>query len=94
MNKIIQDLREKQEQLSWQTYWLKNYYKPYLKSEYASKIFRHKNAISCNNEILVKILNPVEDTTLYVLDNKQEQININWQDFFSGLLKKILNILR
>ena len=88
MNQTISNLKQQQYELSGQTYWLKNYYEPYLKSKYSTEIFKHKNAIPADNEILVNIVNPVESITWYVINNKQDQINISWQEFFSNILKK------
>jgi len=88
MNQTVEKLKQQQYELSWQTYWLKNYYEPYLKSKYSTEIFKHKNAIPADDEILVSIVDPVESVTWYVINNKQEQINITWKEFFSSILKK------
>jgi len=88
MNQTVKKLKQEQYQLSWETYRKKIYYEPYLKSKYATEIFKHKNGIIDDNEIIVNIVDSVEYNTDYVINNKQEQINVSWQEFFSNILKK------
>jgi len=88
MDKTISLLKGEQYSLSGETFWLRNYYEPYLKSKYSLLIFKHKNGIVSDNEILVKVINPdVSDSDYVIYSN--EKSKISWQDFFSSLFKKV-----
>jgi hypothetical protein len=88
MDKTISLLKGQQYSLSGETFWLKNYYEPYLKSKYSLLIFKHKNGIVSDNENLVKVINPDLSDLDYVIYSN-EKSKISWQDFFSSLFKKV-----
>ena len=93
MQKTIQTLKQKQVELKWNTYWLKNYYEPFLKTEYAKTFFSHKNGVPLENEIVVNIVSyqwgQSTWTTQEVVDFKVQKNNLNWQKFFDKILKTI-----
>ena len=92
MQKTIQTLKQKQVELKWNTYWLKNYYEPFLKTEYAKTFFSHKNGVPLENEIVVNIVYQWGQstwTTQEVVDFKVQKNNLNWQKFFDKILKTI-----
>jgi len=88
MDKTISLLKGQQYSLSGETFWLKNYYEPYLKSKYSLLIFKHKNGIVSGNENLLKVINPDLSDLDYVIYSN-EKSKISWQDFFSSLFKKV-----
>lgn len=55
VNKTIRELDKKQNNLSWETLWMKKYYTTFLSSRYALFFFQHKQWTSFNDEILVKV---------------------------------------
>ncbi len=92
MQKTIESLKEKQIQLSWDTYWLKNYYKPFLKTKYAKEFFSHKNWIPLENEVMIKLVSYQQNQLTWqqeVINLKVQKNNISWQNFFSSITKKI-----
>ena len=93
MQKTIQGLKQKQVELKWNTYWLKNYYEPFLKTDYAKKFFSHKNGVPLENEIVVNIVSyqweQLTWETQEVVDFKVQKNNLNWQKFFDKVLNTI-----
>lgn len=94
MNKNIQQLKDTQLNLSWDTLWLKKYYNPFLKSDYAKLLILHTSWLPAKNEILIRInkINnlPKLDTNII----KQDKKIIPWssEDFwynFFWIFKKI-----
>jgi len=91
IEKEIKDLKQTQYLLSGETYWTKNYYEPYLKTEYAKMIFKHRAWIVWENEKLYKIVSYNETKTI----DKQERKIYNKPvarksciDFFKDLKEK------
>ncbi len=90
MDQTISKIKNEHKYLSWQTYWLKNYYEPYLKSKYSHIIFSHKNAILREWEFLVKInfYDKNNKNNIKFLDKKIEKSNLSWQELFYKIKKQ------
>ena len=56
IEKQISNLKQKQKKLNSETKWMRNYYKPFLESDYALMYFQHRAWVVWENEILFKIL--------------------------------------
>lgn len=94
MNSMINDSKQEQLQLSWQTFWMKHYYEPFLKSEYSKFISQHKYWIVTEEEILVKFeeektfQNIIEKPTLeYKNYNNRPSNEQLRKDFFQDFLR-------
>ncbi len=85
----IKDLKNQQKILSWETYWTKHYYEPYLKSKYAYIIFSHSNWLALDKEIIVKVVSFENNKKNENLDNFKVIYNLSWQSFFWKLIKKL-----
>ena len=98
--KEITQLKQKQEYLSWETFWMKNYYEPFLKTSYAKVLFSHKAGIPLEGEKIVKIVSFQYTNNIEKIDNKDKKAyNISTKeknlsscrDFFYSLYKKYLS---
>lgn len=54
MNALISDSKKEQLSLSWETFWMKHYYEPFLNSTYSKFLSQHRYWITTEREILVK----------------------------------------
>jgi hypothetical protein len=91
MNQTIIELQEKEKELTWTTIWLKKYYEPFLKSDYADYFFRHKSWIPAKNEILLKIVYE-KNKKSEVISLKKNTINkLTWNLFFRRILLQLTN---
>lgn len=96
MNKEINELKNRQITLSWDTVWADKYHKHYVESPYMKEAFLHKSWIPSKDEILVKI-GPVKNGNLSdfkKLDNSTKYNYTNntkdkWNIFFLSLYKNI-----
>jgi len=95
MQKTIEELKNNQSKLQGNTYWLKNYYEPFLKTDYAKIFFSHKNGVPLEDEIMVNIVSYSElekdNQPKEVVDFKIQKNNLTWQKFFSELINKVVN---
>ena len=95
IEKEIKTLKTSQYQLSGDTYWMKNYYEPFLKTKYAELVFKHRAGILNKDEILVKIAYVSNNLTDSV-DKKKKNIynddmqEISCMDYLKSLYKKYL----
>jgi hypothetical protein len=95
IEKEIKDLKQTQYILSGDTYWTKNYYEPFLKTEYAKMIFKHRAWILQDKEILIKI--SYIDKEKEIIDKKEKKIynedtqTLSCKDFVLSLYKKYLS---
>lgn len=92
MDSWIQELKKTQSELSWETFWIKNYYEPFLKSKYANFIFKHRSSIALDNEILIKFeKNEFDDNDLQKniknvnTNSDSNSANKQWLDFFTEM---------
>jgi len=96
MNKEINNLKNNQSNLSWETTWMHKYYKYYVNSHYMKEAFLHKSWIPSKNEILVKI-DVVKNSNLSGFKELDNSIKYNytnntkdkWNTFFLSLYKNI-----
>jgi len=97
VEKEIKTLKKTQYQLSGDTYWIKNYYEPFLKTDYAKMIFKHKAWIIQDNELLVKI-KYFSDNPTDMFEKKQDNLqtenieNIKCLDYFKKLYEKYFTL--
>ncbi len=97
MNKKINKLRVEQYDLSWDTTWMRKYYKPYVNSNYMRKAFLHKAWIPDRNEILIKIASKkltnnwiiINSIDSYKKYNYTNNVKGKWNEFFLSLYKNI-----
>jgi hypothetical protein len=61
MEETIRSLKQQQILLKGETYWMKNYYDPFLKTDYAKLFFQHKEGIVDKDEILIKFVSKQYD---------------------------------
>lgn len=57
INTAIKWIDKTQNNLSWDTLWMKLYYKSFLDSKYVVYFFKHKQWVKFNDEFLIKIEN-------------------------------------
>lgn len=94
IEKEITELKQEQIQLSGDTYWKKEYYEPFLKTNYATIVFKHKSGVIDDDEILVKILSDKEEIekTIKKVHIYNNENNMKCKDFFQQLYDKYLSL--
>lgn len=97
INKTIKEIKNTQNSLSWETIWMKKYYSNFLKSDYASYFLKHKQWITLDDEVYVKIkdFNKLEDNEKKI-DRTDEKIynkstQKSWDTFFEKLKNLFIN---
>ena len=91
INETIKDLENTQDNLSWWTLWTKTYCKSFLNSKYATYFFKHKQWITSENEILVKIKedNNTKKNKISLdksnVKNYNQSVKESWNIFFYNL---------
>ena len=93
MNKEISNLKNIQIQLSWDTLWMKKYFKPYVKTYYSKQSIEHSSWIPNNSEILINIRKNTNILTWVYKTSIENNNNIiyntdaqeKWNTFFKKL---------
>ena len=87
----IHTLKQEQKQLSWDSLWMKSYYKKFLSSDYSKLIFSHKNGITIWNEVLVQIkYSGLNNSGEKLLDsyNRVSKNHLEWWTFFQDIISR------
>ncbi len=93
IEKEIKTLKKNKKILENDTYWIKYYYEPFLKTDYAKLYFQHRAWIVWKNEILIKIISKKNENYEKKISFEKYKAyrKINCIQFFKTLKKKYFN---